>query len=113
VQLAAAVLGWLSDQGLKSSINTTLDGMKDQIRKAMPLTGGVLIVIGIQQSEQPDINGNYVRSVLDSYIGGTGSTPRATMEAYLAQDRLERGVPAGFVRRNIYFWRAASGPNSQ
>jgi len=108
VQLAADILAWVSDQGLKSSINAKLDGMKAQIDAAMPLTGGVLVVIGIQQSEQPDSNGNYFRSVLDGFIGGTGATPQVTMGAYLAQDRLEQGTPSGFVRRNIYFWRAAS-----
>lgn len=108
VQLAADFLGWLSDQGLKSSINAKLDSMKSQIDTAMPLTGGVLVVIGIQQSEQPDANGNYFRSVLDGYIGGTGATPKVTMDSYLGQSRLEQGAPTGFVRRNIYFWKAAS-----
>jgi len=108
VQLAADFLGWLSDQGLKSSINAKLDSMKKQIDAAMPLTGGVLVVIGIQQSEQPDVNGNYARSVLDGYIGGTGATPKVTLDSYLGQSRMEQGVPSGFVRRNLYFWRASS-----
>jgi hypothetical protein len=112
VQLAAAFLGWLSDQGLRTSINAKLEELKPQIDAAMPPTGGVLVVVGIQQSEQPDSNGNFVRSVLDGYIGGAGATPKATMDAYLAQDRLETGVPDGFVRRNVYFWRTASSPNS-
>jgi len=74
----------------------------------MPSTGGVLIVIGIQQSAQPDVNGNFVRSVLDGFIGGKGSSPKATLDAYLAQDNLEQGVPDGFVRRDIYIWKSAA-----
>ena len=108
VQLAAAFLGWLSDQGMKSSINAKLNDMKDQINSAMPSTGGVLIVVGIQQSAQPDVNGNFVRSVLDGFIAGKGATPKATLDAYLAQDNLEQGVPDGFVRRDIYIWKAAA-----
>src|SRR5689334_8730040 len=49
----------------------------------MPEKGGVLIVIGIQQSVQPDINGNYMRSVLHGYVGCTGATPKATSSALL------------------------------
>ena len=87
-KLATAFLGWLSDQGLKSGIKTKLVQMKPQIDSSMPSSGGVLVVIGIQQSNQADVNGNYIRSVLDGYIGGTGATPQATMKAYLAKDRL-------------------------
>lgn len=108
VKLAASFLGWISDQGLKSNINAKIDELKPQIDKAMPANGGVLIVIGIQQSVQPDVNGNYVRSVLDGYIGGAGTTPKSTMDKYLGQDRLETGAAKGFVRRNVYFWKAAS-----
>jgi hypothetical protein len=108
VKLAAAFLGWLSDQGLKSNINAKIAELKPQIDKAMPAAGGVLIVIGIQQWEQPDNNGNYARSVLDGYIGGTGTTPKTTMEKYLSQDRLDKGAPKGFVRRNVYLWKPAS-----
>jgi hypothetical protein len=106
-KLATAFLSWLSDQGLKSAINAKLTEMKPQIDSAMPSSGGVLVVIGIQQSDQPDANGNYFRSVLDGYIGGPGATPQATMKTYLAQGRLEQGVPKGFVRRNVYFWKSA------
>lgn len=108
MQLAAQFLGWLSDQALKSSIAAKLDSMRDQVSAAMPATGGVLVVVGIQQSAQPDNNGDYVRSVLDGYIAGTGPSPQATMDAFLAKDRMEQGVPRGFVRRNVYFWKAAT-----
>jgi hypothetical protein len=105
VTLATAFLGWLSDQGLKSSIEAKVESLKTQINSAMPPSGGVLIVIGIQQSAQPDVNGRYNRSVLDGYVGGAGATAKATMDAYLKQDRLEQGVSSGFVRRNVYFWK--------
>jgi len=107
VQLAASFLSWLNNQVLRSNIQARLDSMRAQIAQVMPATGGVLVVIGIQQSEQPDINGEFVRSVLDGYVAGTGPTPKATMEAYLAEDRLEQGVPPGFQRRNVYFWEPA------
>jgi hypothetical protein len=108
-KLATAFLSWLSDQGLKSAINAKLAQMKPQINSAMPSSGGILVVIGIQQSDQPDVNGNYFRLVLDGYIAGVGATPQGTMKTYLAQDRLEQGVPSGFVRRNVYFWKSAAG----
>ena len=111
-KLAAAFLGWLSDQGLKSSINAKLSDLSDQIASAMPQTGGVLIIIGIQQSAQPDINGNYVRSVLDGFVAGAAATPKAAMDAYFGQDNLEAGVPDGFVRRDVYLWKAANSSNS-
>ena len=44
---------------------------------------------------------------------GLGATPKATMDTYLAQPRLEAGVPNGFVRRNVYFWKAAGAPNAK
>lgn len=113
VQLAAAFLGWLNDQAVKSAIQAKVDSLNSQINAAMPQVGGVLVVIGVQQSVQPDNNGNYFRSVLDGYIGGSGRTPKATMDAYLAQDRLEAAPPAGFVRRNVYFWKPASSSNSK
>lgn len=105
VTLATQFLGWLSDEALKASIDTKVKSLKREIDSAMPRSGGVLVVIGIQQSAQPDVNGRYLRSVLDGYVGGSGATAKATMDAYLANDRLEQGVPQGFVRRNIYFWQ--------
>src|SRR4051794_38557352 len=54
VKLAASLLGWLSDVGLKANINSKIDELKPEIDKAMPAKGGVLIVIGIQQWERPD-----------------------------------------------------------
>jgi hypothetical protein len=53
VQPAAASLGWLPDQGLKSSIKLKLNDMNDQINQVMPSAGRVLVVIGIQQSGDP------------------------------------------------------------
>jgi hypothetical protein len=108
VRAAAALLGWLSDQALKSSINSKISDLKPEVNKQMPASGGVLIVIGIQQWKQPDNNGNYNRSVLDGYVAGTGSTPKAAMDQFLSHDRMETGPADGFVRRNIYFWKAAS-----
>lgn len=100
-------MGWLSDQGLKSKINAKINELKPQIDKAMPANGGVLIVIGIQQWEQPDNNGNYARSALDGYVGGSGATPKEAMDTYVHKDKLEKGAPKGFVRRNVYFWKPA------
>jgi hypothetical protein len=111
VKLAAQFLGWLSDQGLKSNINGKIEELKPKIDAAMPAKGGVLIVVGIQQSEQPDANGNYFRSVLDGYVGSAGATPKAAMDAYLAKDRLEQGTAKGFIRRNVYFWKSAPSPS--
>jgi hypothetical protein len=107
VKLAASFLGWLADQGVKSNINAKLAELKPEIDKAMPANGGVLIIIGVQQSEQPDNNGNYARSVLDGYVWGSGPTPKGAMDKYLKEDRLETGPAKGFVRRNVYFWKAA------
>src|SRR4051794_11931763 len=45
VKLAAAFLGWLSDQGLKKGIDVKLNDLQTQIEASMPRTGGVLIVI--------------------------------------------------------------------
>ena len=73
----------------------------------MPVKGGVLIVIGIQQSVQPDVDGNYIRWVLDGYIGGTGTTPKEAMEKYLSKERMEQGASRGFVRRDVYLWKPA------
>jgi hypothetical protein len=109
VKLAAAFLGWVSEQGFKANVEAKLNELKPKIDSSMPKVGGVLVVIGVQQWAQADTNGNYNRSVLDGYVGGTGATPKSTMDAFLSQARLETGVPKGFVRRNIYFWKAASG----
>jgi hypothetical protein len=107
VKLAAILLGWVSDYGLRSSIDSKISELKPKIDAAMPVKGGVLIVIGISQSAQPDALGNYARWVLDGYIGGTGTTPKEAMEKYLSKDRLEQGASRGFVRRNVYLWKPA------
>jgi hypothetical protein len=108
IQAAAKMMGWLSDQAFKSSVNSKLHDLQPDIDKEMPASGGLLIVIGIQQWKQPDDAGNYNRSVLDGYVAGPGTTPKAAMDRFLAKDRLETGPADGFVRRNIYFWKAAS-----
>jgi hypothetical protein len=107
VKSAAILLGWVSDYGLRSSIDSKISELKPKIDAAMPVKGGVLIVIGISQSAQPDALGNYVRWVLDGYIGDTGTTPKEAMEKYLSKDRLERGASRGFVRRDVYLWKPA------
>ena len=111
VKLAAPLLGWVSDYGLRSDINSKISELKPKIDAAMPVKGGVLIVIGIQQSVQPDLDGNYVRWVLDGYIGGTGTTPKEAMEKYLSKDRVEQGASRGFVRRDVYLWKPAPTQN--
>ena len=108
VKLAAIPLDWVSDYGLRTNIDSKISELKPKIDAAMPTKGGVLIVIGISQSAQPGALGNYVRWVLDGYIGGTGTTPKEAMEKYLTKDRQEQGASRGFVRRNVYLWKAST-----
>ena len=87
VKLASIPLDWVSDYGLRTNIDSKISELKPKIDAAMPVKGGVLIVIGISQSAQPSALGNYVRWVLDGYIGGTGTTPKEAMEKYLRTDK--------------------------
>ena len=109
VRLASMLMSWLADVGLKSSINSALDDLRPEIDAAMPSTGGVLVVVGIQESQQPAFNGQYARSLLDAFVANSGSSPQAAMERYLSQDHLVTGVPDGFVRKNVYFWITKQG----
>jgi hypothetical protein len=69
----------------------------------LPAAGGVLVVVGIQESKVPDPNGQYVRFFLEAYVATPGKTPKE-VDTFLRADRLEAGVPSGFVRRDSLFW---------
>ena len=107
VELAAAALSWLADVGLTKTIDDHLNALAVQINQHPLTMGGTLVVVIIQQSSAPDANGDYARSYLSSFIGGTGATPQVTLNAYNAKAQLEPGVPSGFVTRHIYFWYPA------
>jgi hypothetical protein len=82
-KLAAAAMTWLADQALKTSIHRAVADLQPNIDKAMPALGGVLIVVGIQQSLQPDVNGQYAPTVLEAHVGGAGARPKETLEKYI------------------------------
>ncbi len=104
VQLTGQFLGWISDLGLRRRIEKEVAKLQPQVDAVMPATGGVLVVVGIQESKVPDPTGQYVRSFLDAYVATPGKTPKEAVDTFLRADRLEAGAPSGFVRRDSLLW---------
>ncbi len=108
VRLATKFLGWAAEEGLKSSISAKVDSLQSQVDSRMPaIGGGVLVAVVIQQSADPDFNGNYSRAVFDAFVVGGAGSPQAAFDNFWNQPRLIAGVPDGFVARYLYFWEPA------
>ncbi|MEI6244093.1 MAG: hypothetical protein WCQ64_03515 [Acidobacteriota bacterium] len=108
IRLAARLLDWLGDVGLKLRVDDELAALQPQINAAMPRAGGVLVVVGIQESD-PDPTGRRLRSFIDAYVAATGQTPGEAFEVFRSADRLDQGTPPGFIRRDSLMWITKAG----
>ena len=104
IQLAAKMMSWLSEEGLKRRVDEEIQKLQPQISKEMATDGGVLLVVGIQESKLPDANGDFHRSLLDVYVFTPAKNAAEAAEKYRKSDRLEQGVPQGWTRRNTLLW---------
>ena len=111
IRLAAKLLGWGAEEGLKASINSKLSSLQPQVDSRMPaIGGGVLVTVVIQQSADPDFNGNYSRAVFDGFVIGGAGSPQAALDNFWNRPQVMASVPDGFVARYLYFWRPAPKP---
>ena len=104
VTLAPSVLAWVADKGLALRVDQEVARLRGEIDKAMPRDGGVLIVVGIQESRVPDDNGFRHPTVLEAYVGGSGRSAQEAVNRFLSSDRLDRGAANGYVRRDSFLW---------
>ena len=97
------VIPLLQAKGLHvTSVGTPLTSFADDVaatKRAIAAEDGPVILVGHSY-------GGVV--ITEAGNDPKGATPKATMDKYLRQDRLERGAAKGFVRRNVYLWKAAS-----
>ena len=104
VTLAPSVLAWVADQGVAHRIDQEVARLRPEIDSAMPREGGVLIVVGIQESSVPDDTGFRHPTVLEAYVGGSGRSAQEAVNRFLSTDRIDRGAAKGFVRRDSFLW---------
>jgi hypothetical protein len=107
VKLVPAIAQWAAEKGLQSSIRAEVAKMQPSIQKDMPVSGGVLVVVGIQESQHEDVQHQRSRSVLEAHVGGAGASAEPVLRNYLSQPNLVKGPAEGFRRRDIFLWVAA------
>ena len=99
LQKAAIALNGLA---VSYRVNREITQRADQIRRQMPKDGGVLLCVGMEESELPDPMGT--RMFLSLHIAGAGKDPRSVFHGYLTQPRLVQGPAEGWRRRDEYIW---------
>jgi hypothetical protein len=104
VTLAPSVLAWVADKGLALRVDQEVARLRGEIDAAMPRDGGVLIVVGIQESSIPDDNGFRHPTLLEAYVATSGRSAQEAVQRFLNSDRLDRGPAKGFVRRDTFLW---------
>jgi hypothetical protein len=95
-----AFFQWLGDIGIQLEVNRRLEGeLAPQIRSILLSGDGVLIVIALQEWEQPDFNGMRARNLLSVYVEG-GPTQESARARWENTPRALQGPAPG--------WRAVS-----
>lgn len=99
----------LNEWSVSWRVNREIEARQAEIRRLMPPDGGVLICVGTQEWDTPDVTGTRAQSFLSLHIIGGGREPLSLLRRYLMQPQLVQGAPTGWRRRDTYVWITPSG----
>jgi len=103
-QLLGAAIQGLGDIGIARSVQRELTTTyAEAIRQILARGDGVLVIISMQEWEQPDFNGMRARSLLGVFVEG-GSTPESAIATWREVPRFRRAPAKGWRSFEQYAW---------
>lgn len=103
-QWLGAGLQWLGDIGIQREVRKRLGtNLNNGVQAILSRGDGVLVVIALQEWEQPDFNGNRARLLLDVHIQGGKTQPQAEAR-WNGTPRLLRGPSKGWRVTTQFGW---------
>lgn len=103
----------LNQWAISYRVNREIEKLTPDISRAMSdfeggqqchVDTGVLVVIGIQESEHTDATGLRGQAFLSIHLGGAGSSPNQVLRRYLYQAKIVQGGPRSWRRIDKYLW---------
>lgn len=103
-QLLGVAIQFIGDIGIRRQVQQKLTTTyANGIQAILSQGDGVLVIISMQEWEQPDNNGMRARTLLDVYIQG-GPTQVIALKNWQAMPRLLAGPAKGWRRFEQYLW---------